>query len=264
MDLVELRIKQDVSKRHPWELARKELVKDLIEHALAGRTLEARPIQVLDIGSGDSFVVANLAEDLPEYQFYGYDIYHTAEDLQVLDQLYGKIPNLLLSPSLDEIGKQTDKISLVLLLDVIEHIESEITFLKELRAHPLIGPDTIFVITIPAYQGLFTAHDEYLKHFRRYTRGMLIDRVGQAGYTVVESLYFFTSLLLPRTIQKIRQEITGKKADFVGLAGWRQGEAVTSMVKNILYTDYRISKSLGKLGLRLPGLSLYGIIKPKA
>jgi SAM-dependent methyltransferase len=82
----------------------------------------------------------------------------------------------------------------VLLLDVLEHLDDDAAALREARA--LLRPGGALVITVPAYQWLWSDHDVLLQHRRRYTLRRLRARVTAAGLSISHASYFNT-LLLP-------------------------------------------------------------------
>lgn len=83
-------------------------------------------------------------------------------------------------------------VEMVLLLDVIEHIESPDVFLREVTvAFPHL--DRV-LITVPARQELWSNYDEHFGHYRRYDRPSLSDLMVRNGYEVDEIGYFFHTL----------------------------------------------------------------------
>jgi hypothetical protein len=83
---------------------------------------------------------------------------------------------------------------LVLMIDVLEHVEDDLALLDEyVRLSP---PDTLFLIAVPAFQFLWSGHDEFLGHYRRYTRASTIRTMQSAGLQVLRCRYFF-GLLFP-------------------------------------------------------------------
>ena len=56
---------------------------------------------------------------------------------------------------------------LVLLMDVLEHMTDDVTLLREYVERVTSG--TRFLITVPAFGFLWSGHDEFLRHYRRYT-----------------------------------------------------------------------------------------------
>lgn len=85
-------------------------------------------------------------------------------------------------------------LDLVLMMDVLEHVEDDIQLLKQYtESLSRVGQ---VVITVPAFQFLWSGHDVFLEHHRRYTRSMLSDVIEAADLQEVRSRYFF-GLLFP-------------------------------------------------------------------
>jgi len=78
---------------------------------------------------------------------------------------------------------------LVLMMDVLEHVDDDVTFLKEYAVRMPAGGQVL--ITVPAFQFLWSGHDVFLEHRRRYTAAMIEDTVRKAGLEVVKTRYFF-------------------------------------------------------------------------
>jgi SAM-dependent methyltransferase len=86
---------------------------------------------------------------------------------------------------------------MVILLDVLEHIEDSVTTLKNAAA--TLAADGRILLTVPAYPWLYGDWDKALGHFRRYTPGMLRHQADQAGL-VVERLNHWNSFTLPAAV----------------------------------------------------------------
>src|SRR5437763_100417 len=82
-------------------------------------------------------------------------------------------------------------------LDVIEHLDDDVAALRELRR--VVAPGGALLATVPAYQWLWSGHDEINHHHRRYTRRSLARAGESAGWKEVRTTYF-NSLLLPVAI----------------------------------------------------------------
>lgn len=65
--------------------------------------------------------------------------------------------------SLEKVNKNYD---VVVLLDVLEHIEFPEEFMSKVSS--LLKKNGKFIISVPAYNFLWSYHDKNLKHFRRY------------------------------------------------------------------------------------------------
>ena len=87
---------------------------------------------------------------------------------------------------------ETSDADLVLLMDVLEHVDDDVGLLSFYAARA--RPGTAFIITVPAFAFLWSAHDEFLEHRRRYTRSGLREVVRAAGLTEVSTHYYFASI----------------------------------------------------------------------
>lgn len=88
----------------------------------------------------------------------------------------------------------------VTMLDVLEHLRDDHRALQEvhrvLRAPDKTRPGGAFVFSVPAYQNLWSAHDEALHHFRRYEYHSLRHLLHEEGFAI-EKLSFAMSLMPP-------------------------------------------------------------------
>jgi hypothetical protein len=83
---------------------------------------------------------------------------------------------------------------LILLMDVLEHIQDDLAALR-LAASKCRENGYLF-ITVPALQWLWSPHDEFLGHYRRYSVGSMRSLLaGCAGLEILRVHYFFGSLL---------------------------------------------------------------------
>lgn len=96
-----------------------------------------------------------------------------------------------------EIPFRDERFDLICLFDVLEHIEEDIRTLEALRE--LLTPRGSVVVTVPAYQWLWSTHDNFLHHKRRYTRQSLRDVIDTAGLHASRISYFNT-LLFPLAV----------------------------------------------------------------
>ncbi|MCW8898673.1 MAG: class I SAM-dependent methyltransferase [Flavobacteriales bacterium] len=255
MDICEAAsLEREKINRHPWELARIEVVKSFLTPIIA----EKPNAIILDLGCGDVFVAQQLVYQYPKATFHCVDIAFTPEIISTISEPVKNLPISLYSSTQDLNNSISHKVDVVLLLDVIEHIEDEITFFKELSQSGLIDVNTKVIITVPAYQKLFSNHDIYLKHFRRYNIALLNNHLEQAGFKSQQTGYFFISLLLVRIFQKLFQGNKTVDAE-KGIGAYQsKGWADTLFVKT-LHLDFLIGKFFRIFGIKLPGLSCFSI-----
>ena len=186
--------------RHPWERARVKVIADLLKEHFGEKISR---LQILDIGSGDAYLVYELTRIFPELEVHCIDIEYTPEIKKELLNQIGDA-NITLYNSQEEYKFANPEFSpdIILLLDVIEHIEDDRAFLNALISQKVIDSKTKVLITVPAHQSLFSAHDVFLKHFRRYTVSSLVDTLVACNLKPLKSGYFFFSLVSARYIQK--------------------------------------------------------------
>jgi trans-aconitate methyltransferase len=242
--------------RHPWELARLEVVSRLVRK-YAG----SKPGNILDLGCGDLFFIKEFKKKFPDGSAVAVDIEFSDSLLESEKQTL-EILGISAFKTLDQAQENfKEKVNLVLLLDVIEHIEDDIGFLKMLESFSFISKDALVVITVPAYQALFCSHDRFLGHYRRYNNKMLEAHISRAGFQPIKTGYFFHSLLYPRALQVTREKFFPPGKETTGLVEWGGGKVKTNLIKNVLVGDFAFSFSLGTLGIKIPGLSNYILCK---
>ena len=83
---------------------------------------------------------------------------------------------------------------LVLMLDVLEHLDNHTFALRE--ALRLVAPGGILMVTVPALPSLWGGQDVVSNHYRRYTRRSLLRAFREAGVSEPHVSYF-NALLFP-------------------------------------------------------------------
>jgi len=95
------------------------------------------------------------------------------------------------------------------LFDVIEHIEDDVSFLKDVAKRVPNG--TKFYITVPALKSLWSSEDEYGGHFRRYNRNDIKRILDNTNLKFIYSSYFFSYYVPFMWILRVLPEKMGKK-----------------------------------------------------
>ena len=98
----------------------------------------------------------------------------------------------------DAAQTQPGTVDVIYSSNVLEHIEDDVAKLKELRV--CLKPGGRAVFWVPAFECLWTAMDDRVKHCRRYTRSTLKEAFRRAGFDVEQCFYqdslgFFVTLL---------------------------------------------------------------------
>jgi SAM-dependent methyltransferase len=137
------------------------------------------PQIILDVGAGSGFFSRYLLSHTGAAAAWCVDISYPADFDEVSPGtvLHGR-------RSLDAIDAD-----LVLLMDVLEHVDDDVGLLQEYVGK--VPPGTRFLITVPAFQFLWSGHDDFLEHKRRYTLRQLEAVVRNAGLHVRCGAYYF-------------------------------------------------------------------------
>lgn len=245
--------------RHPWEKARAYFTLKLIDKLI--NIPNKRKINVLDIGCGDAYVIEIIGNKYADAGFFAVDTAFTDEIIEDYISKYKDKYSLYLFKDLDKASSCINAdVDIVLLLDVLEHIQDDKSFLNLLKTYPFISENTHFIITVPAFQSLFSSHDVFLGHFRRYNKKSLKQLINGCNFSIVKQGYFFSSLLVPRffsllferNIQKVKQK---------GVSSYKANKLFDLILFSILTLDYKISFFLSKFGINIIGLSNYILCK---
>ena len=99
----------------------------------------------------------------------------------------------------------TSDADIVLLMDVLEHVDDDIGLLKEYAAKVRKG--TFFLISVPAFEWLWSGHDEFLGHKRRYTVTQIENTAERAGLSVRTGVYFFGAVFPVAVFLRMTEKI---------------------------------------------------------
>ncbi len=143
------------------------------------------PITVVDFGSGSGFFGASLLEAYPDRigKVLLIDIGYTDKELEI-----GPDPRV---QKLREIPEGVGNCLLVM-MDVLEHVEDEVAVLAGIQAK--LSGDAHAFITVPAFMGLWSSHDVFLGHYRRYRGKQLRALLTECGYEIAASYYIFAGI----------------------------------------------------------------------
>jgi len=96
---------------------------------------------------------------------------------------------------------EKNRFDLISLFDVVEHIENDKDLIGSL--YKFLSKDGQVVITVPAYQWLWSNHDTEHNHYRRYTKRSITSLLKGAGFEIEYSSYWNTLLFLPAALVRI-------------------------------------------------------------
>jgi len=142
---------------------------------------------------------------------------------------------------------------LVAVLDVVEHIQDDVAALKAMAE--CLKPGGKILITVPAHQWMWSAHDVVNHHHRRYSKAGLA-RVIRAAGLEPRKLGYFNSLLFPlAAASRLVGRLTGKDDS--------DDSPPPRPVNTLFETIFRLERHLvGRVPLT-PGVSIITLASPK-
>jgi SAM-dependent methyltransferase len=175
MDPEYARSYRELYERHWWWRAREDLLVETLRGLYGGRC----NLKILDVGCGSGLFFSRLSEFGTAVGVEPDPLLAEA-DTRHRDRIHaGDLSTLPAGDAFD----------LILLLDVLEHIDAPETDLA--RAFSILKSGGLALVTVPAFQLLWSSHDEINHHKRRYTASSLTDLIRGAGGHVHWVRYFF-------------------------------------------------------------------------
>ena len=164
-----------------WFVGRRNLVAQLLQATLPLIATDAP--QLVDIGCGTGANLPMLREAVgPKGAVFGLDFSPLALQWARTEggieggQIHLSQGDALSLPLRDNCA------DIVTMLDVLEHLSDDGTALREVRR--ILKPGGALILSVPAYQHLWSAHDEALHHFRRYEKSSLNRVLNRTGFQV--------------------------------------------------------------------------------
>ena len=157
-------LEAQLAENHWWWVARRNIISKIMDHYLNsdGRS------RLLEVGCG------------------------TGSNLPMLSQ-FGDVQGIEMSPAAVEFCRKRfpefnvvegvipmkldQEFDVICLFGVLEHIEDDRMAIKWIYEH--VAPGGVVFFSVPAYQFLWSEHDEVSHHFRRYTKRTLVERLNE-------------------------------------------------------------------------------------
>ena len=143
--------------------------------------------------------------------------------------------------------------SLVLLMDVLEHVEDDAGLLAGSLGK--VPPQAQAIITVPAFQFLWSPHDVFLGHYRRYTLTSLADTLRRAGAVPVRMHYYYGAIFPLVVLLRLLKRST-RRASSSDLR--REPRLVNAALRAVCALERQIMAAN-----RLAGLSVFCVCRPK-
>ena len=187
----------ETESRHWWFLGRRAILSRMIE-----RLDLPRNSRILELGCGTG-------GNLPMLGTFG-EVSAVEMDENAREIASRKTTNLYdirAGCCPNEIPFQGQLFDLICMFDVLEHIDQDTETL--IATKRLLAKNGRMVITVPAYQWLWSAHDEFLYHKRRYSATELREKAIAAGFRPVKLSYFNTILFPLAAVMRLKDKLLG-------------------------------------------------------
>jgi SAM-dependent methyltransferase len=225
-------------ERHWWYRARRQVIAELIRRKVP----LPKDARLLEIGCGTGHNLPMLGE------------FGQVDALEVDPIARGmaekRLGRMVLSsplPALD--GLPDDTYDIVAALDVVEHIPDDKAALEGIAR--VLKPGGKLLMTVPAHQWMWSAHDVVNHHQRRYSKRDFKRLVDQSPLQL-ESIGYLNSLLFPLAMaQRLASKLTGKED--ANLAP--PAEPINQVLERVFALERRV---IGRIPLP-PGLSLFAV-----
>jgi len=245
MELTVYRDNARLEQDHWWFSARRQILRQVLRRHLEGRD----DLDILEVGSGTGGNLNMLGG-------FGrvWALEPHAEARRLAEKkgagaalLEGSVPDT-------DLGRRFD---LICLFDVLEHIADDRAALEWADAH--LQPGGLVLVTVPAFQFLWSGHDVAHHHFRRYRR----DQVIAAGdfWRLRHATYFNCFLFLPIMAVRLTKRVFEGTAGTPARSDTRPApETINSLLKAVFALERHLVPRW-----RLPfGVSLLAVFEKAA
>jgi len=228
----------ELDELHWWYRARREVLAALIE-----RTMDLpRKANILEVGCGTGHNIKMLE------RFGKVDGIEIDPEARAFAEK--RLGRSIASAPLPEMpGVQRNHYDLVAALDVVEHIEDDKAAVAALAS--CLKPGGKILVTVPAHQWMWSAHDELNHHKRRYSKAGLKALIQGSGLCL-DSIGYFNSLLFPLAVgARLAAKLTRR--------GGGDDSLPPKPVNYVFERAFAVERRLvGKVPLP-PGLSLFAV-----
>jgi SAM-dependent methyltransferase len=226
---------------HWWYRGRRQVIRAELERMAPGWGL-----RMLDAGCGSGRM-------LPELERFGHATGVDADPACV--RTATERGHAVRLGSIAHLPFPSARFDLITCLDVIEHLPDDVAALTELRR--VTAPGGRLLVTVPAFQSLWSSHDVANEHLRRYRAPQLRSAATAADWTTERVTYFNSLLFAPAALVRIAGRLRRRPRP----AGRSDLDLTPARLDPLLELPMRAEAALLRRGLRLPaGLSLLAIL----
>ena len=225
--------------KHWWFKARREILNKQIK-----KYSTKKKMSILDFGSGSGTNIYMLSK------FGEVDVYE--KDNKTSNFLKKKFNRNGIKIIKKCFSKK--KYDLILAADVIEHIKNDKKIVNNLNK--ILKKNGLIIVTVPAYQFLFSKKDQALKHFRRYNRNRL-EKLFNSDFKTLKISYYNSLLFIPIAIAIIFFKLINRQ--FIN----EVEKKPNNILNYIFYSLFKLEKFILKYFNFPFGISIISVFKKK-
>ena len=232
----------EVDEHHWWYRGRRRVIRAELD-----RLPLPSAARVLDAGCGSGRTLQELVD-------YG-DVSGIELNTEAAELARGRALGDVEVGRLEELPWEDATFDLITCLDVIEHVPDDTAALAELLR--VCRPGGWLLVTVPAYQALWSRHDEANHHYRRYSRAALRAAAGAAGWQLERMSSFNSLLLAPAAAVRLAQRRLGTHNGYTN-----DLDLGPAWLNDVLERPLALEASWLARGRTLPaGLSLLAVLR---
>lgn len=187
----------ELEDKYWWHIAKRDLVRMLIQNS----GIDMAKSIYMDIGCGTGRLMEEMQKGFGWKKVTGVD--GSGEALRFCKKR--GLVNVSKGDFEEKLPAKSASVDVATCLDVIEHIENEKVIMSEIFR--VLKPGGILVVTVPAYQFMWTYWDDMLFHKRRYTKNDMAGKLAKVGFKIEKSTYAFSFLFPPAVLVRIAKSL---------------------------------------------------------
>jgi SAM-dependent methyltransferase len=187
---------------------------------------------ILEIGCSSGFLLRDLVARLPDHHVFGAD--YTRATLKLLGRRLPDVP--LIQFDLTRCPLPSDSVDVIVLLNVLEHIDDHETAVAQLFR--IVRPGGAVIIEVPTGPSLFDVYDRVLMHHRRYAMRGLTKLIERHGFIVERrshlGFFLYPAFFVAKRLNQARYPIGGALDEQRLVAGIIKATRRSSALMNVV------------------------------
>lgn len=181
-------LEHQIESSHWWFVGRKRLLKSV---------LSAQPLRfdrvAMEVGCG-------AGSNLNILKSLGFTVFGLDRSCYALSLVAKRLNVPLIAGDLTKLPLRSESVGLIVAMDVLEHLESDIDGIREI--YRTLKKGGALILTVPAFRFLSGTQDIVTGHKRRYVMKELINRLEREKFEIIKSSYFNFFLFFPILIAR--------------------------------------------------------------